>query len=242
MKKLCAFVAFAGILAGTDALAAKVCYYVLPNGRKEKCDSITASPSGDIKIDGKVTLKRGRQYRFAYIPKPREVDALENAFEAGKYDIVVKNGAKVMDAYKFLGWGDYIAYLEGMSRLKLKQFSQALDVFKEGMGFSAKYGDELVRGTVLAMLELKQTEQIQPLLEKMMKAPKQEDAGFAFNVRGRILDDSGKKKEAVLEYLKTLLLLDADSAENERDEARQRVVALLKEMKDPNWQRFAEMK
>lgn len=244
MKKRSAVIGLVSILAIADLAAAKDdCYYVLENGRKEKCDSIeVVNSAGDIKIDGKVTLKRGKQYRLAMVPKPKEVLALEKAYEGGKYDIAVKAGPKVMDMYKFLGWGDYIGYLEGMSRLELKQFSQALDVFKAAMQFSARYGDELTRGIVLAMLELKQTDQVKPLLEKMMKAPKPADAAFAFNVRGRMLSDEGKKKEAVLEYLKTLLLLDPDDVEQARNQAREQAVALLKEMNDPNWKRIEELK
>ncbi len=243
MKRMRTMLALAGLATLHAACAAPGnSFYILTNGRKEKCKTIeVVNERGDIKIDGRITLRRGSQYRFAYVPRPKEVVALAKAYGAEKYDVAVKAGPKVMQMYKFLGWGDYIAYLEGMSRLELKQYSQALNVFQAGMQFRAKYGDDLVRGAVLAMLELKQTAKVKPMLAKMIKGDDAEDAAFAFNVRGRILAEEGKKKEAVLEHLKSLLLFDAKTAKEQREEARKRVVALLKEMNDPNWQRFEKM-
>ena len=54
--------------------------------------------------------------------------------------------------------------------------------------------------------------------------------------------EEGKKKEAVLEYLKTLLLFKPGTATEFRDEARTKAVALLKSMNDGRYQRFETMK
>jgi hypothetical protein len=50
------------------------------------------------------------------------------------------------------------------------------------------------------------------------------------------LEDGGKNKEAVLEYLKVLLFFEEGAAVRElREDARGRAIALLKKMNDGRW-------
>jgi len=150
--------------------------------------------------------------------------------------LILKHAPQVFDRYKLLGWGDHISYLEGMAYVEKKQFQQAKTSFERGSNFTAKHDEELLQGMILALLGLKEVDKAKPMLSKMMKAADKDMAAFAFNVRGDILREEGKKKEAVLEYLKTLLLFRPGSVEREREKARTQVVALLKEMKDSRWQ------
>jgi hypothetical protein len=56
------------------------------------------------------------------------------------------------------------------------------------------------------------------------------------------LAKEGKSREAVLEYLKTLLLFeDSKSVKPYRDEAREQVVALMRKMGDPKWKMFVDL-
>ena len=82
---------------------------------------------------------------------------------------------------------------------------------------------------------------IRPRSEIFIMDADNDTAAFAFNVRGQILNGQGKKKEAVLEYLKTLVLFKPGIAPRERQNARQQVVALLKEMNDARWQFFEKV-
>ena len=58
-------------------------------------------------------------------------------------------------------------------------------------------------------------------------------AAKAFNMRGEALLAQGQKKQAVLEYLKTLLLFDKKKVQAERAYAKKQAVAIMKELKDP---------
>jgi len=232
-------------LVWLHAAPQKNCYVIKSTGERVRGIALeVTSDDGDLllNVDGKVKFpfKRGT-YRAAHVPQPKEVQTLEKAFEAAKYDGVLKFADRVFDMYKFLGWGDYVAYLEGMSYLKQKKLPQARDAFQKGSRFPGKHRDELMRGMVLVLLEMKETDKVQPALAKMVTSSSKEDAAFAFNARGRIMEDEGQKKEAVLEYLKTLLLFDSDEVEDLRNQARTRVVALLKEMNDARWKDFENM-
>jgi tetratricopeptide (TPR) repeat protein len=237
----------AGLLTVLTAHAQdkKDCYVIKTTGERIRGVEISVtSDDGDLllNVDGKVKFpfKRG-SYRFAYVPEPREVETLRKAYEGGQYDGVVKYADRVFEMYKFVGWGDYVAYLEGMSYLQQKKLDEAKEAFQKGSRFPGKHTDELMRGMVLTMLELNETDKVKPALARMITSSSKDDVAFAFNARGRILEKEGKKKEAVLEYLKTLLLFDSGSVEESRDEARTRVVALLKDMNDARWKDFEKM-
>jgi hypothetical protein len=232
----------AGLLTACvlTAAPAKPCYVIDARGQKiEGIELKVTSANGDLElnVDGRMrsTFKAGG-YKLASIPKPDEVAALEKALEEGRHAEVIKGAGALFDKYKFLGWGGAIAYLEGMSLLKTGKPQDALRTFDKGRPFAGEAGDELARGTVNALLEMKDTARVQPMLAALMTSPRQADAAFAFLSRGRMLAESGKNKEAVLEYLKVLLFFeDASSLKDLRDDARTRAIAVLKKMNDGRW-------
>lgn len=156
---------------------------------------------------------------------------------------MIRVAGAVFDKYKFVGWGDHVAYLEGMAYLKQEtpDAAKALEAFQKGREFAGLYGDELMRGFILGLLESGKRDQAAELLDRLVTSAAEEDAAFAFNTRGRILVEEGKRREAVLEYLKTLLLFEPGEAGDLRAEARQQVVSLLKDMNDARYKRFENM-
>jgi len=238
---LAALICVAGRLLG----AAADCYVVKRNGTKVKGVSVKAESDGTLKLqmekNGPIqTFKKGT-YRYGYVSRPKEVASLERAAEGGKHDLILKHAPQVFDRYKYLGWGDHISFLEGMAYIEKKQFGQAKTSFERGSNFRAKHSDELLQGMVLALLGLKEIDKAKPMLAKMMKSADRDMAAFSFNVQGDILAQEGKKKEAVLEYLKTLLLFRPGSVKRERSKAKTQAVALLKEMKDSRWQEIEKI-
>ena len=232
----------AGLLAACALAAApaKPCYVIDARGQKlEGLELKVTSASGDIElnVDGRVRLPfKAGGYKTACIPKPDDMAALEKAFEEGRYPDVIKGAGKLFDNYKFLGWGGGAAYLEGMSLLKTGKPQDALRAFEKGKQFPGEAADDLTRGVVNALLEMKDTAKAQPILAAMMTSSRKADAAFAFLSRGRMLDDAGKNKEAVLEYLKVLLFFeDSSSLKDLREDARARAVAVLKKMNDGRW-------
>lgn len=236
----------AGVWANRAA-AQKTCYVIDKRGEKHEGTALkVTSTAGDLElnVDGRVRLPfKAGTYRFAFVPKPDEVDNLEKAFEGGRHDAVVKVAGSMFDKVKFLGWGDWVAYLEGMSLIETGKPQEALQAFAKGVPFQAFHREKLARGTVLALLEMDAADRARPLLEKMIASPKEDDAVFAFNARARLLEKEGKRREAVLEYLKVLLFFEDGAAVGElRDQARERAVALMKEMNDGRWRRIQDIR
>ena len=232
----------AGLLAACTLTAApaKPCYVIDARGQKlEGIELKVTSANGDIElnVDGRVRLPfKAGGYKTACIPKPDDLTALEKALGEGRHADVIKGAGALFDKYKFLGWGGGAAYLEGMSLLKTGKPQDAIRAFDKGKQFAGEAADDLTRGGVNALLEMKDTAKVLPMLVTMMASSRKPDAAFAFLSRGRMLDDAGKSKEAVLEYLKVLLFFeDNPSLKDLREDARGRAVALLKKMNDGRW-------
>lgn len=231
-----------GILLGVIGAAAvhaqqQNCYVVQADGSRQKAVAIqVASPQGDLNVNvdgrGAVNVKRG-SYRYAMIPKPAEVQQLEQLFEEGKYQDVAKNATAVFEAYKFLGWGDVVGGLQAEAYLALKQNDAARKVLEKAAPFTAEGQDALMRANLLIMLDAKEFDKIEEILSKLVLSKEEAYAAFAFNMRGQIFALQGQKKQAVLEYLKTLLLFDGRKLRKERAEAKKQAVAIMKELNDP---------
>ena len=236
-----------GMLLADSALGQKKdCYVINRAGAKVSGVDIAAEPDGTLMLEmeqggPKQTFKPG-SYRFAYVPKPKLVGELERAYEAKKYDLVAQHGPGIFSKCKYLGWGDYVAYVEGMALLDSGKPELALDKFELGRKTPGKCSAEVAKGRIMALVALKRDEEAAAELEKLSQADDEDVAAFAFNARGQIMSRQGKKKDAVLQYLKTLLLFEPGDATRERDEARKQVVALLKEMNDPRAKDFEQFK
>ena len=246
MKRQYLLIGICGLFAAVlPAAAQQQAYVLLPNGQRMVAKDIEAVDGG-LKITtpdgGSMTIKNGH-FRGAYVPLPQPVAALEKLYDAKQYDKVVQYAPQTMQRFGMLGWGDKIAYLEGSAHLARKEPEKAVAAFERGKRFKGRQEGDLERGRVLAMLALGRLEEVRTELDAMVRSKNKEDAAMAFNARGRILDKEGKSKEAVLEYLKTLLLFDKDeeSVKPFRDEARKEVVELMRKMGDPKWRMFVDM-
>ena len=236
---------FAGLCTAAVAwnvcAAGNRCYVTTLAGEKVHGTRLEANANGDLLLEldesgrAKKPFKRGT-YKIAYIPKTKSIRSLEQAHEAGEADYVLKNAPAAFEKYRFVGWGDYISYLEGMVRIDRGEYAEAKAVFERGKTCPGPHELDLARGMVLACIGLGEQDEARPLLNKLVRADDSRSAAFAFNARARLLAAEGKKREALLEYMKTLLLFKPNVAERERAEARKQVIALLKENKDPRWQ------
>lgn len=222
------------------------CWVLTKSGRRIPGAALTALPDGTLRLQLKAggpieTFKPGT-YRAAYIPKPRQVTQLEALLARKQYADVVKYGPALFAGYKFLGWGDSIAALHARALLAQGKAEDAVKVLDEARPWAWFHGDELFKTRIQALLELKKFDEVMKSAEALSKSDRPDAAAFAFNVRGRILEAKGRKREAVLEYLKTVLLFRPGRVDRERKEAKERVVALLKDMKDPRWKEFEKMR
>lgn len=215
-------------------------YVIDSEGRKIEGDAIQASEKGvvKLKIGAGVRTFAPDEYRLAFSPKPTDVARLESMLEQENYDIILERGKAIFDKYKYLGWAGRITYLRAQAHLAKNQPEQALQLVESAEPF-VKLNEVQVRiARVNALLQLDRNDEAEELLAELKKAESDQVAAFAFNAAGDLLAKRGQKKDAVLEYLKTVLVIDSEVAPEAQKAARERVVELLKEMGDQRYEKF----
>lgn len=224
---------------------AQQCYVIDARGNKIPGNRLTADQNGNLSLQieagGPVTNFRAGAYQAAMSPKTRDIQSLEQLYADGKLDNVAAAADKLYPQYQYLGWGGTISYYAGMALLDKGNAGAALLLFDRGLGLKDAGTEALTKGKIQALLTLKKTAEAQALLDKLSVSNDPTIAVFTFNTRGKLLAAEGKKKEAVLQYLKTLLLFKPGALTKERDEARQAVVALLRSMGDPRADEFEKL-
>ncbi len=246
MKRQQLLIGLCGLLAAAVAAAAPKTPVVVPiNGAPMQVKSIKVYEGTGIEFvdaNNRTVRLKGGQFKAAFVPEPEQVQALDKLLEAKEYDKVIQYAGQTLAAYGILGWGDKIACLQGEAYLAKNDPVKAAEAFAMGMRFPGSYRDNLVRGRVQAMIAQGKASEVSGDLDAMVRSSRKADAAMAFNARGEILAKEGKSKEAVLEYLKTLLLFDDESKDvvPYRDEARKQVVALMRKLGDPKWQLFVK--
>ncbi|MEA2011765.1 MAG: tetratricopeptide repeat protein [Verrucomicrobiota bacterium] len=248
MRKVLSVTLLTAVLL-TSISAYSQCKVILTNGRVTKCAAIKVDSKGNLTLKlsgggGSQIIKRGR-YKSAIIPKPaKKINYLKQLYSQQQYNKAIAFADKMLSAYKFLGWGGLAAYVKGNSLLKQKKASQALLTFKQNKRYGGNYVMDLQQGIVEALFAMGKKDQAEKELAALAKSNKASVAAFSFNARGQILADKGNKRDAVLEYLKTLLLISPNdrSAAVHRKEARTQVVKLLESMGDTRAASFKNMR
>lgn len=245
MKRTTLLLTAVAALAGLAA-AAKDVYVIDSNGTKIEGRALKADDRGNLTLQiaqgAQRTFKRG-SYRYAHVPRPTDVARLEQALRQERYDIIKKMAPKIFDEYKYLGWAGRIAYIEAQAHLQDENYQRALNVAQEAAPFAGPQSEMVNRVKAEALLGLGRNDQAADILEGLRKSDDDATAAFAFYAQGQLAEEEGRKREAILEYLKTVLLFEPGSLDSQvRQRAKQQVVDLLKEMNDPRYKTFQQMK
>lgn len=245
-QRLIGLLVVAGALLSIDAMAQGKVYVISEEGRRIYGSKLTANANGDLELtmrDGRAKQKfRKGNYKGAYIPIPQEVRKLQAAFSQGAFDHIDKNAEDAVKRYGYLGWGDMIMIIRAKVALDRGNPQEALEFLKRGRQYNLMHA-ALWRGTVAeTYVDLEQYDKAEKWLDGLLK--RVDDIGQAaalFNLKGEMRAKQGREKEAVLEYLKVVLLLDKQEAGTKYKQARDNVVKLLKEMNDSRYKEFEQM-
>ncbi len=241
-------VLLAAVLAGPLAQASRRPYYVDQRGTRVEARSITADEQGNLRVEldtGATTTIRHNNYRYAFVPKPDEVAALEQLFNRGDYARFLENVQAVFNRYRYLGWGGKLAYWQGEAELRRDNPQLARSSFERAERFAIndQQRQEIKMGTIKALLALQEDDEAEKLLQEMKTVREDYAAAFSFSARGQLLARRGRTDEAILELLKTVLLFeprDQRVAEIRR-EAREQLLAILEERGDPAYDRIRQL-
>lgn len=141
---------------------------------------------------------------------------------------------------KYLGSAGAIARLRSTCFIKKGQAAEADKALSEGLRFEKDADAKTKLNAARAEVQIAQgnLDAAELTLTRIKGGLSDaETATFVFNTRGMLLNKKGKKRDAILQYLKTVLLYPR--AGHTRREALTQVVAIMKELKDNRATQFA---
>ncbi len=219
------------------------CYVITSDGRKISGRALIADKQGNLNldVDGKMKMPfRVGQYKMGFVSKPKEVAALEQLFAEKKYDQVISQAEGVFEKYKFLGWCNVIASLHADSLLIDNKVAEAKRVLVAANRLAGEQRELLEGSMVKIYIADKDYDKAESVLKRQMSSADEVKAAQAFCLYGEMAEAKGDKKQAVLEYLKVLMLFENNKkVEDSRNLAKTRATKLMRELNDPRVDKIA---
>jgi predicted negative regulator of RcsB-dependent stress response len=190
---------------------------------------------------------KSSDYLYARVAKtPAEIVDAEKKAKAGKYDEALAAFAKLANSkYKHLGYDLDCLYWQAFCLDKLNKKDEAVNLLKKVEGYQlhdkAKTGIFFNCKKLLANIYIDQNkfDNAYPVLTELGESDDPNLAAYSFNARGEILKKQGKKKDAILLYMRTALIFPPKNSE--RPESLINIATLLKEMNDARAAKFEEI-
>lgn len=234
------------ILPATAFAQSRRPFVITEEGNRVYGSELTADRQGSLSLtigEGRGTrrFKKGN-YKAAYVPRPDEVRKLQAAFSKGEFKYIDENADKVLEQYGYLGWGDMIMYIRAKVALDRNKPQQALEYLKQGREYASIHKSLTARALAETYVALKDYGKAERQISTVLsETDKDSTLAAMFNLKGDLRAAQGRKKEAVLEYMKTVLLFDKQSAEKNYEQARENMVELMKDMNDRRYQNFENL-
>jgi len=237
---------FALILCGTTAVFAGNKGIIKTRSRLIKADSISSNSSGVLtfKSGGATQQMKPGKYIYARITtKPKMVGSADKKLSAKQYRPAIDAYNKAYEKYKYLGWGTYCLYKKAYTQARMKKNNDAIATLKqikkpidpEEKSVFAK-SKELLTDLNIKMGNLSEARK---QMQSVGKSSSPKVIAKSNNKQGDILLQNGKRKEALLMYLRTVLLIDKKI--RERKVALNKVINILKEDKNNKYIEFQKI-
>ena len=219
------------------------CYVITADNRKINGQGLTADAQGNLvlDVDGKLKMPfRAGQYKMGFVSKPKEVAALEQLFAEKKYDQVISQADGVFAKYKYLGWSNVIASMHADALLTGNKVAEAKRVLVAANRLAGEQRELLEASMVKIYIADKDYDKADSVLKRQMVSADEAKAAQAFCLFGEMAEAKGDKKQAVLEYLKVLMLFENNKKVDEvRSMAKSRATKLMRELNDPRVDKIA---
>lgn len=248
MKKILKYASIGIIVFGVFSIFAQEVSVSKKDGTVVRGAFVKTDPNGDIWIkQGQVQRKlKAVDYSYARLKdKPKDISDAEKLLASKDFAKAAASFATLFEKYRFVGYDVLCIYgeanalasqgkkAEAIARLKALDGYELLDDEKAPEFYDAK--------KLLATLFIDEAkyDDAMKVLSELGQSNNDDIAAFGFNSRGNIFYKQGKKKDAVLMYLRTALLFPTEN--EERPSALLQVANILKEMQDNRGAIFAEM-
>jgi predicted negative regulator of RcsB-dependent stress response len=208
--------------------------FIQTKNKKIVADKVTSDSRGVLSYTASgfsQKIKPGA-YLYARIPKPKAVSKAFSRLKSRKYADAAKAFEKAYKDYRYVGWDVYCIYYGAYALEKAGKKAEAiarLNLLKKQPKDKTKINKYMEAKKLLAELYITDSKfpEAQKVLKELGAAPGEDIPAFANVKQGDILLKQGKRKDALLMYLRTVLLFDK-SNKKERPEALKKTVEILK--------------
>ncbi len=221
-------------------------YYVVNNNGAHIYGVGIEAVAGDaivLKLPGGGSQRfRKGTYRSGHCPKPEALKTAESFIRDKKPDAALAALDDAQKRYGILGWGGRISLLEGRIHAAQDRPQEAEAAYRRGLEQTDDSDATRARiavALVATLIDRDRGEEAERLLHGI-STEDPEIGTYVFNTRGRLLAAQGLKREAVLQYLKTILLFPKAGAV--RRDAYREVIALLEELGDDRYLVFEKQR
>ncbi len=169
----------------------------------------------------------------AVVPRPPALDAAIANVDAGKYDAAIAALETVVTENTGLEWDNVARDVLGQAYMGKKDGKKAVSTYKEILENVPV--ERVTLGIRRHYWEALKAAELYPLLKKdlddVIAMGSRETAAMAQILRGDMYLAQGQKNEALLDYLRTVILYEKEAAL--QPEALYKAAGLLEELRDP---------
>ena len=236
---------FALILCGATAIFAGDKGIIKTKSKLIKAESITANSSGVLtfKSGGATQQIKPGKYIYARISKPKFISSADKKLSAKQFGAAIEAYDKAYNKYKYLGWGSYCLYKKALAQAKMKKNKEAIATLKRIQKPIDPEEKKLYNKSkqLLTDLNIKigNLKEARSEMNSIGKSSNPRTIAKSNNKQGDILLKDGKRKEALLMYLRTVLLIDKKI--KERKTALKKVIKILKDDGNIQYKKFQKM-
>ncbi len=219
----------------TASVLADGAFVILQDGRRMEGTSIRARANGDVILTtarGDLTFPRG-EYREAWAPRPQELDRARQQLQAGNPDAVISTLEDVVRRYRHLSWDVEALGLIGRAHNEKSDYAAALSSFNQLFQRApARREDRAIRWPFYrALLGAGELDRLERELNELIAGGDRADAARAQIMRGDIKKQRDLADAALLDYLRTVVLFQAQR--DVQAEALYKAGVVLAERRDP---------
>lgn len=188
-------------------------YVILADGRRIEGTAIRARANGDVILSsdrGELTFTRG-QYQEAWAARPAEIDQARQHLQARRYDQVISALEELVPRMRHLSWDLEALIMIGAAQVGKEDYQAALTTYDRLFQAAPERRDTAaVRWTYYrALLGAGQLDRLEGMLNELIAGGERADAARAQIIRGDIKRKRGLPADAVLDYLRTVVLFKA---------------------------------
>jgi len=198
---------------GPVAWQVRAAYVITTQGKKVEGSDIRAKSDGQVVLmtpQGTRTFYKG-QYLRAVADKPADFDRALKAGESKRYDEAIPLLRGIIQHYRYLEWDNRARLLLAKIYFAKGDYKEAVDTYEELLKYDRQAAkDSKVNWSYReALLKAGEYTKLKKVLDEVIAAGPRDEAARAQILRGDMWKAQKMLEDAVLDYLRTVVLFKA---------------------------------